>query len=123
LLWTGLHQTHASAIAVILMLGAGVLTQVLGEVRFAAGAWDLGYRLAPGVGIGTWQATYAAAIPIARSVGPVLLAPLAALEFGWTVPALLFLAGTAAMVSVRPTSSPSASPTNPTAAAGPGPAV
>jgi len=100
LLWTSLHGRHAAPALVVLGLASGVLIQVLGEVRFAAGAWDLGYRLARPGGTAAWQATYGAAIPIARSAGPAILAPLAMVQVGWIVPALLFLGGAAAMVAV-----------------------
>jgi hypothetical protein len=100
LLWTSLHGPGTASGLVVLGLGLGLLTQVLGEVRFAAGAWDLGYRLEGPGGPAAWQATYGAAIPVARCVGPVILAPLATVQTGWIVPALLFLAGAAAMVAV-----------------------
>lgn len=78
---------------------------MLGEVRFAAAAWDLGYRLAgPGDGA-TWQSTYGSAIPVARCLGPALLAPMAAVGAGWTLPAVLFVLGgiTLAVVATRAT--------------------
>lgn len=103
LLWTSLHASLAAPALIGVGLGAGVVTQVLGEVRFAAGSWDLGYRLAPARGAAGWQVTYGAAIPVARSVGPAILAPLAAAPAGWIAPAALFLAGATAMVTVATT--------------------
>ncbi|WP_329244652.1 hypothetical protein OG417_48205 [Actinoallomurus sp. NBC_01490] len=112
LLWTTLLGHRLAPALIVLGLGAGVVTQVLGEVRFAAGAWDLGYRLAPTSGTAAWQATYGAAIPMARSAGPALLAPLAGFELGWIVPAGLFLAGGIAMATVT-TTRPAPSPSDP----------
>ncbi|MGI5232566.1 hypothetical protein [Actinoallomurus sp. CA-142502] len=100
LLWTTLLGHRLAPALIALGLGAGIVTQVLGEVRFAVGAWDLGYRLAPTSGTAAWQATYGAAVPIARSAGPAVLAPLAGFELGWIVPAGLFLAGGIAMATV-----------------------
>ncbi|GAA4512464.1 MFS transporter [Actinoallomurus oryzae] len=112
LLWTTLLGHRLAPALIVLGLGAGVVTQVLGEVRFAVGAWDLGYRLAPTSGTAAWQATYGAAIPMARSAGPALLAPLTGFELGWIVPAGLFLAGGIAMASVT-TTRPAPSPSDP----------
>lgn len=116
LLWTTLQESQTAPAFIALGLAVGVVSQVFGEVRFAAGAWDLGYRLAPASGVAAWQATYGAAIPIARSVGPAILAPLANVESGWIVPALLFLAGATATAAVTPTS-PAPDPIAQTAAA------
>lgn len=79
------------------LLVAGIVLQVLGEITFAAGAWDLGYRLAPAGGPARWQSTYGAAVPLARAVGPVVVTTLVvAGPTGWALLGILFgLAGTA----------------------------
>jgi Major Facilitator Superfamily len=72
-LFLGLSVTVVDWPLGLAVLLTGVVVQVLGEVRLAAGAWHLGYELAPPVASGRWQGTYAAAVPAARCVGPALL--------------------------------------------------
>ena len=53
--------------AAIVLLGAVV--QVVGEVSFAAGSWELGYRSADPKRPGEWQGLFNANIPVAFSGG------------------------------------------------------
>ncbi len=97
--WLALRGALPTGAPTYAVLGLAVVVQVLGEVRFAAAVWDLGYRLAPR-NSATWHGTYAAAIPVARSVGPALLAPMVLLAWGWVAPAALFVAGAAALAVI-----------------------
>lgn len=116
LLWSA-ASVGAMALAMLLV---AVVVQVAGEVLFAAAAWDVGHRLAPEGGVAAWQATYGAAIPVARCVGPALLAPLVALPLGWVAPAALFVGGAAALAAAARagTSLPAAVAPRPVAAGG-----
>lgn len=92
-----------------LLLVPGMLIQVVGEVRFAAGAWDVGYRIAPSSHVAAWQSTYGAAVPLARCFGPALLAPAAAHSGGWALAAAAFVIGgltLAAATALRPRTTP-----------------
>lgn len=106
LLWRSLRAGDATAAIdgarAGVLLAVAVLVQVLGEVHFAAAAWDLGYRLAPAGGEAAWQSTYGAAIPVARCLGPALLAPAATSSSGWLVPAVAFGLGALALAAVVP---------------------
>jgi hypothetical protein len=98
-------------LALVLLL-AGVVVQVLGEVRFAAGAWHLGFALAPPVAVGRWQGTYSAAVPAARCVGPALLSVLlvGVGPLGFVVLGLLFAAAGAGMALLSRTAPVMAAP-------------
>jgi hypothetical protein len=97
------------ALAVLI---AGVVVQVLGEVRFAAGAWHLGFALAPPVAVGRWQSTFAAAVPAARCVGPALLTVLLVGmgPVGFLVLGLMFAAAGAGMAVLSRTAVVMAAP-------------
>jgi hypothetical protein len=91
LFWVALSAVDWPWVLAGLLLAVGV--QVVAEVTFASGAWDLGYRMAPPVAAGTWQGTFAAAVPASRCIGPALLAWLLVTGglWGFAVLALLFL--------------------------------
>ncbi|HEV7654186.1 MAG TPA: MFS transporter [Mycobacteriales bacterium] len=89
----------ATAALVVL---AGAAVQVVGEVLFAAGNWELGFGLADPRRPGAWQGVYGTGIPVARAVGPLLLSFLV-VDWrgpGWLVVAALLLA---AALAVPPT--------------------
>jgi hypothetical protein len=77
----------AAAAAVVLL---GAVVQVVGEVRFAAGGWELGFALADPEHPGQWQGVFGAGIPVARAVGPLLLT---VVVVGWAGPGWLVLGG------------------------------
>ncbi|MFI8320019.1 MFS transporter [Streptomyces sp. NPDC085529] len=62
------------AAVAVLVLGAVLL--VVGEMRHAAGSWQLGLGLAPADRIGQYQGFYGAGVPVARSLGPVVVTTL-----------------------------------------------
>ena len=84
-----------AAVAVL----AGAAVQVVGEVAFAAGSWELGFALADPDRPGEWQGVFGAGIPVARAVGPLLLT---VVVVDWDGPGWLVLASvlllTAALV-------------------------
>jgi hypothetical protein len=46
---------------------------VVAETRLAAGSWHIGLALAPNGAQGRYQGVYGAGVPVARTVGPLLL--------------------------------------------------
>jgi MFS family permease len=70
----------------VLVLGA--LLQVLAEMRHSAGSWQLGFSLAPAARIGQYQGFYGTGVPIARTLGPLLVTTLL---IGWGTPGWLLL--------------------------------
>lgn len=75
LLFWGAGSTATAGQASVVVLVAS-LVQTAGEVRLAAGSWGLGFGLADPSRPGEWQAVFASGIPLARALGPALLAPL-----------------------------------------------
>jgi MFS family permease len=85
--------------AVVVLVGAAV--QVVGEVAFAAGSWELGFALAAPDHPGQWQGVFGAGIPVARAVGPLLLT-VAVVDWdgpGWLVLASVLLVAAALIPS------------------------
>ncbi|GHJ53791.1 MFS transporter [Nonomuraea sp. TT08I-71] len=58
--------------AALLLLGAGA--QVYAEMAHGAGAWQLSFDLAPADRHGLYQGFFGVGVPLARMLGPVLLA-------------------------------------------------
>lgn len=58
----------AGAAVAVLVLGA--VLQVLAEMRHSAGAWQIGFALAPADRIGQYQGFYGSGVPVARTLGP-----------------------------------------------------
>ncbi|MFD8013759.1 MFS transporter [Streptomyces sp. NPDC058955] len=71
---TALPGLGTGAAVAVLVLGAVLL--VVGEMRHAAGSWQLGLGLAPADRIGQYQGFYGAGVPVARSLGPVVVTTL-----------------------------------------------
>lgn len=63
----------AGVTAALPLLAVGVGLQVLGEVTFAAGSWEVGFGLADPEHPGTWQGVHGMAVPAARAIGPAFL--------------------------------------------------
>ncbi|MFE1230982.1 MFS transporter [Streptomyces sp. NPDC058745] len=55
----------------VLVLGAAL--QVAAEMRHSAGAWQIGLALAPADRIGQYQGFYGTGVPLARTLGPLLV--------------------------------------------------
>ncbi|MFG3282973.1 MFS transporter [Streptomyces sp. NPDC048111] len=73
--------------AVVVLLAAGAL-QVAGEMMQSAGAWQIGFDLAPAEQQGQYQGFFGMGVPLARMLGPLLLT---ALVVDWGVPGWLLL--------------------------------
>jgi hypothetical protein len=100
---------HAVLASAWLLIAAALL--VMGEVRVAAGSWEIGFGLADPDRPGQWQGMYSSSIPVARAVGPICLLGLVfgiPSALGWGAIALLFTgAGTAlAVLAVRADAAP-----------------
>ncbi|MET9952326.1 MFS transporter [Streptomyces sp. NPDC006339] len=72
----------------VLVLGA--VLQVIAEMRHSAGSWQIGFSLAPADRIGQYQGFYGTGVPIARTLGPLLVTTLL---IGWGVAGWLVLGG------------------------------
>ncbi|MCX5385603.1 MFS transporter [Streptomyces sp. NBC_00083] len=74
-----------TAVAVLLVAGA---LQVAGEMMQSAGAWQIGFDLAPAEQQGQYQGFFGMGVPLARMLGPLLLT---ALIVDWGTPGWLLL--------------------------------
>ncbi|MDQ0377001.1 MFS transporter [Amycolatopsis thermophila] len=93
-------SSGAPATGVVLLVAAGI--QVAGEMLAAAGAWELGFALAPDDKQGQYQGFFASGVAVARTIGPLLLTTLV-LDggvAGWLVLGALFLFTGSAFVPV-----------------------
>ncbi|MET9429035.1 MFS transporter [Streptomyces sp. NPDC003036] len=88
-----------AAWAALVVLVAGAVLLVWGEMRQSAGAWQIAFDLAPAGRQGQYQGFFGVGVPVARMVGPVLLTTLVigGGVTGWLVLGGLFLAAGAAM--------------------------
>jgi MFS family permease len=86
----------AGAVAALL---AGVGLEVLAEMLLASGTWQISFGLARPDQPGQYQAFFAAGIPVARMIGPVLLTTLIITggSMGWLALGGLFVVSGAAM--------------------------
>lgn len=78
-------------VAVLVLLVAAAL-QVVGEMMQGAGAWELGFVLAPPGRQGQYQGCYGMGAAVARMVGPLLLTTLVlgSTALGWVALGALF---------------------------------
>jgi len=85
------------ALFAVLLVAAGL--QVGGEMRQSAGAWQIGFDLAPAGRQGQYQGFFGAGVPVARMLGPLVLTTLIVTwgPPGWLVLGALFLGAGAAM--------------------------
>lgn len=74
------------AAAALLVLGAAL--QADGEMRQSAGSWQIGFSLAPAEHMGQYQGFFGTGVPVARTLGPLLLTSLLLL---WGIPGWLLL--------------------------------
>jgi len=81
------------------LLGTAAGLQVWGEMRQSAGAWQIGFDLAPPGRYGQYQGFFGAGVPVARMLGPLLLTSLIVTWGvpGWLLLGALFLAAGLAM--------------------------
>ncbi|MGW0118891.1 MFS transporter [Streptomyces sp. NPDC003327] len=77
-------------VAALAVLALGALLQVAAEMKHSAGSWQLGFALAPPERIGQYQGFYGTGIPVARTLGPLLVTTLL---IGWGTPGWLLLGG------------------------------
>ncbi|MFB0630066.1 MFS transporter [Streptomyces sp. AB3(2024)] len=76
----------AWAAAALLVVGAAL--QADGEMRQSAGSWQIGFSLAPAEHMGQYQGFFGTGVPVARTLGPLLLTSLLLL---WGIPGWLLL--------------------------------
>ncbi|WP_030296520.1 MFS transporter [Streptomyces katrae] len=70
------------------LLVAGAVLQVDAEMRQSAGSWQIGFSLAPAERIGQYQGFFGTGVPVARTLGPLVLTSLLLL---WGIPGWLLL--------------------------------
>ncbi|QES46844.1 MFS transporter [Streptomyces venezuelae] len=87
----------ATAAGGLLVLGAALL--VAGEMRQSAGSWQIGFGLAPADRMGEYQGFFGVGVPVARTLGPLVLTSLLLLWGipGWLLLGAVFLAASYAM--------------------------
>ncbi|MFJ9338890.1 MFS transporter [Streptomyces sp. NPDC101733] len=76
----------AWAAGALLVVGALLLSD--GEMRQSAGSWQIGFALAPAERMGQYQGFFGTGVPVARTLGPLLLTTLVVL---WGIPGWLLL--------------------------------
>ncbi|MFD7561530.1 MFS transporter, partial [Streptomyces sp. NPDC059835] len=70
------------------LLVAGAVLQVDAEMRQSAGSWQIGFSLAPADRMGQYQGFFGTGVPVARTLGPLVLTSLLLV---WGVPGWLLL--------------------------------
>ncbi|MFD8984553.1 MFS transporter [Streptomyces sp. NPDC059564] len=70
------------------LLVAGAALQADAEMRQSAGSWQIGFSLAPAERMGQYQGFFGTGVPVARTLGPMLLTALLLL---WGIPGWLLL--------------------------------
>ncbi|MFF8659075.1 MFS transporter [Streptomyces huasconensis] len=85
------------AAAAVLVVGAAL--HVVAEMRHSAGSWQIGLALAPARHVGQYQGFYGTGVPVARTLGPLLLTWLLVVGGvpGWLVLGAVFLAASLLM--------------------------
>ncbi|MGW0464993.1 MFS transporter [Streptomyces sp. NPDC003027] len=76
-----------TTVAVLLLAAA---LQVAAEMRHSAGSWQIGFALAPADRVGQYQGFFGIGVPVARTLGPLLVT---SLLVTWGVPGWLVLGG------------------------------
>ncbi|MFD7321270.1 MFS transporter [Streptomyces sp. NPDC059875] len=82
----------------VAVLALGAALQVAAEMRHSAGSWQIGFALAPAGRIGQYQGFYGTGVPVARTLGPLLVTTLLVTWGvpGWLVLGAIFLVAAAA---------------------------
>ncbi|MCX4818406.1 MFS transporter [Streptomyces sp. NBC_01142] len=70
------------------VLVVGAVLQVVAEMQQSAGSWQIGFVLAPAHQVGQYQGFFGTGVPVARTLGPLLLTSLLVM---WGVPGWLLL--------------------------------
>ncbi|MFD8637052.1 MFS transporter [Streptomyces sp. NPDC059533] len=70
------------------LLVAGAVLQVDAEMRQSAGSWQIGFSLAPADRMGQYQGFFGTGVPVARTLGPLVLTSLLLV---WGIPGWLLL--------------------------------
>ncbi|MFD9724902.1 MFS transporter [Streptomyces sp. NPDC059072] len=70
------------------LLVAGAVLQVDAEMRQSAGSWQIGFSLAPADRMGQYQGFFGTGVPVARTLGPLVLTSLLLV---WGIPGWLVL--------------------------------
>ncbi|MCO5972326.1 MFS transporter [Actinoallomurus soli] len=78
----------SGVVVTVVLLVAGALVQVFGEMLHGAGGWELSFALAPEGRHGQYQGFYGMAPQCARMAGPLVLTTLL---LGWGGPGWLLL--------------------------------
>ncbi|MEU9004057.1 MFS transporter [Streptomyces sp. NPDC048551] len=78
----------AAGWAAAALLVAGAVLQADAEMRQSAGSWQIGFSLAPADRMGQYQGFFGTGVPVARTLGPMLLTALLLL---WGIPGWLLL--------------------------------
>ncbi|MEV8020203.1 MFS transporter [Streptomyces sp. NPDC086554] len=76
--------------ATVAVLVVGAVLQVVAEMQQSAGSWQIGFDLAPAHQVGQYQGFFGTGVPVARTLGPLLLTSLLVM---WGVPGWLLLGG------------------------------
>ncbi|MFE2343333.1 MFS transporter [Streptomyces sp. NPDC059431] len=84
---SALPRSGWAAAAILL---AGAVLQVDAEMRQSAGSWQIGFELAPAERMGQYQGFFGTGVPVARTLGPLVLTSLLLL---WGIPGWLLLGG------------------------------
>ncbi|MFI8104486.1 MFS transporter [Streptomyces sp. NPDC086023] len=81
------------------VLVAGAVLQVVAEMRQSAGGWQIGFSLAPAHQMGQYQGFFGTGVPVARTLGPLLLTSLVVAGGvpGWLLLGAVFLGAGYAM--------------------------
>ncbi|WP_330261245.1 MFS transporter [Streptomyces sp. NBC_00539] len=82
--------------AAALLLVGGAVLQVDAEMRQSAGSWQIGFALAPAGRVGQYQGFFGTGVPVARTVGPLLLTSLLLV---WGIQGWLLLGAVLAVAS------------------------
>lgn len=76
--------------ATVAVLVAGAVLQVVAEMQQSAGSWQISFDLAPAHQVGQYQGFFGSGVPVARTLGPLLLTSLLVV---WGVPGWFVLGG------------------------------
>lgn len=71
-----------------MVLVVGAVLQLIGEMLQSAGSWQISFDLAPAHQVGQYQGFFGTGVPLARTLGPLLLT---SLLVTWEVPGWLLL--------------------------------